>query len=195
MRVDQVRNAQDFESTPNALPDVAARCAVAYPAAELIALYHERWEIELGFDEVKTRTCLRDRASRPFADLTPKWRGSNELWGIALAYKVLVRLGTDGASGMTRPTCYQRTRSASSIVAFAADPLYPNGHGAPARSRTPGCNAGLKQLRMRLSSSRRHAVLSCPRHMRPRTYPRAVKIKMSNYHVGSDRQQPNGPAC
>jgi len=28
--------------------------AKAYPAAELIGLYHERWEIELAYDEVKT---------------------------------------------------------------------------------------------------------------------------------------------
>src|SRR5262249_47580566 len=44
----------------------------AYPAAEIVALYHERWELELGFDEVKTppssapRLCgaRRPRASR-----------------------------------------------------------------------------------------------------------------------------------
>ena len=37
---------------------------VAYPAAELIALYHERWELELGFDEVKTHTLEREEALR-----------------------------------------------------------------------------------------------------------------------------------
>src|SRR5207249_4677272 len=29
---------------------------VAYPAAELVALYHERWELELTLDEAKTHT-------------------------------------------------------------------------------------------------------------------------------------------
>lgn len=35
---------------------------VAYPAAEIIELYHERWELELGFDEVKTHTLEREEA-------------------------------------------------------------------------------------------------------------------------------------
>src|SRR5262245_10313422 len=37
---------------------------VAYPAAEIVALYHERWELELGFDEVKTQTLEREEALR-----------------------------------------------------------------------------------------------------------------------------------
>ena len=37
---------------------------VAYPAAELVALHHERWELELGFDEVKTHTLERQEALR-----------------------------------------------------------------------------------------------------------------------------------
>jgi IS4 transposase len=37
---------------------------VAYPAAELAALYHERWELELGFDELKTHTLEREEALR-----------------------------------------------------------------------------------------------------------------------------------
>ena len=44
--------------------------AELYPAKELIVLYHERWEIELEFDEINLlsahrdydiRTCLRSR--------------------------------------------------------------------------------------------------------------------------------------
>ncbi len=37
---------------------------VAYPAAALVALYHERWELELGFDDVKTHTLEREEARR-----------------------------------------------------------------------------------------------------------------------------------
>src|SRR5262245_3388977 len=37
---------------------------VAYPATEVVALYHERWELELGFDEVKTHTLERAEALR-----------------------------------------------------------------------------------------------------------------------------------
>lgn len=58
-----------------------------YPASEIRALYHERWELELGYDEVKTdmlerRETIRSRRPRGVAQ---------ELWGIALAYN-LVRL-------------------------------------------------------------------------------------------------------
>ncbi|HSM92023.1 MAG TPA: hypothetical protein VLT47_03990, partial [Anaeromyxobacteraceae bacterium] len=35
-----------------------------YPAAEIAALYHERWEIELGYDEVKTKMLDRQEAIR-----------------------------------------------------------------------------------------------------------------------------------
>ena len=60
---------------------------VAYPAAELVALYHERWELELGFDEVKTHTLERAEAVR---SKTPA-RVTQEVWGLALGYN-LVRL-------------------------------------------------------------------------------------------------------
>ncbi|HSD27858.1 MAG TPA: hypothetical protein VLL75_11190 [Vicinamibacteria bacterium] len=35
----------------------------AYPAAEIAQLYHERWELELGLDEVKTHTLEREEAT------------------------------------------------------------------------------------------------------------------------------------
>src|ERR1700721_2049132 len=53
-----------------------------YPAEELVALYHERWEIELGFDEVKTDMLERQEAIR---SKTPKGV-LQELWAIGLAY-------------------------------------------------------------------------------------------------------------
>lgn len=58
-----------------------------YPASEIADLYHERWEIELGYDEVKTEMLERQEAIR---SRTPAGV-SQELWGVALAYN-LVRL-------------------------------------------------------------------------------------------------------
>lgn len=58
-----------------------------YPAAEIAALYHERWEMELGYDEVKTEMLERYEAIR---SRSPVGVGQ-ELWGLALAYN-LVRL-------------------------------------------------------------------------------------------------------
>jgi hypothetical protein len=60
---------------------------VVYPAAELVALYHERWELELGFDEVKTHTLEREEALR---GKTPD-RVWQEVWGLGIGYN-LVRL-------------------------------------------------------------------------------------------------------
>ncbi len=60
---------------------------VAYPAAEVIALYHERWEMEVAYDEVKTELLEREetiRSQRPAGV-------AQELWGIGLLYN-LIRL-------------------------------------------------------------------------------------------------------
>ena len=59
----------------------------SYPAAEIAELYHERWELELGFDEIKTHTLEREEALRSRA---PE-RVVQEVWGLAIAYN-LVRL-------------------------------------------------------------------------------------------------------
>jgi hypothetical protein len=59
----------------------------AYPAAEIAELYHERWELELGFDEIKTHTLEREETLRSRA---PE-RVLQEVWGLAIAYN-LVRL-------------------------------------------------------------------------------------------------------
>lgn len=60
---------------------------VAYPAAELVELYHERWDLELGFAEIKTTQLEQRPALRSkLPELTKQ-----EVWGVLLAYN-LVRL-------------------------------------------------------------------------------------------------------
>ncbi len=61
--------------------------AAKYHLAELCALYHERWELELGYDEVKTEMLDRQESIR---SKTPQ-AVAQELFGILLAYN-LVRL-------------------------------------------------------------------------------------------------------
>jgi len=58
-----------------------------YPASEIAALYHERWELELAFDELKTHTLEREETLR---SRTPA-RVYQEVWGLAIGYN-LVRL-------------------------------------------------------------------------------------------------------
>lgn len=58
-----------------------------FPAKEVVALYHARWEIELAFDEVKTDVLEREETLR-----SKKAEGvRQEIWGLLLAYN-LVRL-------------------------------------------------------------------------------------------------------
>jgi IS4 transposase len=84
---------------------------VLYPAAEIAALYHERWELELGFDEIKTHALERQETLRSRA---PE-RVRQELWGLAIAYN-LVRLHMQHVAqrAAVPPTRISRARCSSS---------------------------------------------------------------------------------
>ena len=58
-----------------------------YPASEIVELYHERWELELGYDELKTHTLEREETIR---SQTPD-HVRQELWGMAIAYNLVRR--------------------------------------------------------------------------------------------------------
>jgi hypothetical protein len=136
-----------------------------YPAKELIALYHERWETEIAYDEVKTHLLDRQEAIR---SKTPEGV-RQELWGIALAYN-LVRLEMERAAAEAGvlPTRISFVASLAMIreeFMWLASPRV-----------TPGAiPASLARLRRRLKR------LVLPPRRLERSYPRAVKIKMSNY--------------
>ena len=61
--------------------------AEQFPSKEISAVYHERWELELGYDELKTELLDREEAIRS----KTREGVEQELWGICLAYN-LVRL-------------------------------------------------------------------------------------------------------
>ena len=61
--------------------------AERYPAAEITLLYHQRWGLETGFDELHTHTLERLEALR---SQTPD-RIRQELFALAVVYN-LVRL-------------------------------------------------------------------------------------------------------
>lgn len=135
---------------------------VTYPAIEIAALYHERWELELGFDEIKTHTLEREEALRSRA---PE-RVRQEVWGLAIAYN-LVRLHMEHVA-----------------LQAGIAPVRVSFHGALIELRdlwitgwaiSPG---NLPRVMDRLHRQLARLILP-PR--RPRRYPRAVKIKMSNY--------------
>jgi len=136
-----------------------------YPADELVELYHERWETELGYDEVKTHLLNRQETLR---SRTPEGV-RQELWGIALAYN-LVRLEMERAAAEAGvpPT---RISFTASLRLIRAELAWMGG----ARFATGTIPARLRRLREQMKR------LVLPPRRRERAYPRAVKLKMSNY--------------
>lgn len=144
----------------------------AYPADEVVGIYHERWELELGYDEIKTHLLAREETIR---SKTPKGV-RQEIWGIGLAYN-LVRLEMEKAAeeAGVEPTRISFVNAVALIryawIASSAPPIAPG------------------TIPKRLLDVRRHLKLLLLPERRPeRSYPRAVKIKMSNYA----RKRPSG---
>jgi len=142
--------------------------ADAYPAKELVERYHERWEAELGFDEVKTDMLERQEAIR---SKSPSGV-AQELWGVGLAYN-LVRLEMERVADEAQvpPT---RVSFIMALRLIRDEWMWSSG-------ASPG--AIPKHLR-RLRKDIQRFVL--PPRRPQRAFPRAVKLKMSNY----DRKRP-----
>lgn len=139
--------------------------AEQYPADELVALYHERWETEIAYDEVKTHLLDRQESIR---SKTPEGV-RQELWGIALAYNLVrVEIERVAAEAGVPPTRI----SFVAALAMIRDEFF----WLASPRVTPGAiPAGLQRLRRQLKR------LVLPPRRPERSYPRAVKLKMSNY--------------
>ena len=138
--------------------------AEQYPAKELVALYHERWECELAYDELKTHMLRREEAIR---SRTPDGV-RQELWGIAIAYN-LVRLEMEQAANEAGvpPTRISFVNALMHIIEVVSS----------LRSQRLALGtipARLARMRQQLKR------LVLPERRTERAYPRAVKIKMSN---------------
>lgn len=134
-----------------------------FPAAELIAHYHERWEAELSLDEVKTHllvgqgTQLRSRSPE---------RVRQEAWGLLVMYN-LVRLQ------MLR-LAHQHGVPARRL-SFRGAALLIGSVWASAWLTPPGTIYGL------MSEMERNLKQLLLPARRSRSNPREVKRKMSNY--------------
>lgn len=139
--------------------------ADAYPADELVRLYHERWELEIAYDEIKTHLLQRHEAIR---SRTPDGV-RQELWGIALVYN-LIRLEMERAAAEAGvpPTRISFTAAVMHIVSEL--------------SWLRGLRLALGTIPSRLDRIRQRLKrLVLPERRPERSYPRAVKVKMSNY--------------
>lgn len=143
-----------------------------YPAEEIVALYHERWEIELGYDELKTEMLEREEALRSKSPPAI----AQELWGLLLVYN-LVRLEME------------RTAEEAQVepvrISFVAALRLIRDEWLWDALASPGAiPRHLRKLRQDLK------FFVLPERRSHRTNPRAVKIKMSNY----PRKRPQPPA-
>jgi hypothetical protein len=134
-----------------------------YPARELAALYHERWELELGYDEVKTEMLEREESLRSKTPTGVR----QELWGLGLVYN-LVRLEMERIAALaelppTRISFVMSLRLMKDFWFFAS-------------LDSPG---SIPKRLWRLREETLRFVL--PPRRSQRSFPRAVKVKMSNY--------------
>jgi hypothetical protein len=135
-----------------------------FPADELRALYHERWEIELGIGEIKTDMLERLETIRSKSPAAVE----QEVWGLLIAYN-LVRLEMERIAGELKvvPT---RISFVASLRYFAEQWLWAS------TTTTPGA------IPQRLATMRdRLRLFVLPPRRPERVYPRAVKLKMSSY--------------
>lgn len=146
--------------------------AKQFPVDEIVEIYHERWELELGYDEIKTEMLDREEAIRSKSPTAV----NQELWGLFLAYN-LIRLEMERAAAEAHvdPTRISFVTAMRLIIdewmwcAIASPGAIPR---------------HLRALRVSLVG------LVLPPRRPDRQYPRAVKIKMSNYP--RKRRSPTG---
>jgi len=135
-----------------------------FPAREVAALYHERWEIERGYAELKTTMLERKEALRSRKPAGVR----QEIWGILLAYNLVRLMILEAADEADLPPTRISFKNALHLVRTFCT---VNAWMAPAGTM----KTELQMLREMLS------VLLLPERRPERSYPRHVKIKMSGY--------------
>lgn len=100
-------------------------CPDAYPASQLGALYHDRWEVELGCREVKTYQVATQVA---FRSKTPA-RVLQEAYGLFMAYNCVRALMAEAAvrkgvepRRLSFVDCLERIRAA--LIAWSGAPTH-----------------------------------------------------------------------
>lgn len=138
-----------------------------YPKKKLAELYHERWEIEVSFDELKNDLFSVRRGKQPTHFRSKKPEGvKQEAWGLLLCYNLVRGLMVEAAAESgekPRDLSFSRTtRLLNEYIHFCVCPRV-----AQARIR--------KKLIKRIGRAR----IDRPR--RPRSCCRKVKKKMTRF--------------
>jgi hypothetical protein len=138
--------------------------ADAYPAQEIRLLYHERWEIELAYDEIKTEMLRGEVTLRSKSPSAVR----QELWGVLIGFNLvrleMERIAEEAGVAPTR---------VSFVVSLA---LVRDEWEWTARTRSPGAvPTHLRNLRDRLKR------FILPPRRSQRRYPREVKNDYRRY--------------
>lgn len=139
--------------------------AKKYPASHIASLYAQRWEIELGFREIK-QTLLQ---SKPVLRSKSSDKVIQELWGVLIAYN-LIRWQM---SQMAKHTNVAANRISFSLV-------LPNIRIALILSAT-GSPGNWPKALVHLYSETRHYIL--PDKRLRKSYPRALKVNKNRYPI------------
>jgi hypothetical protein len=144
---------------------------VAYPQAEIVRLYHERWEIELGYDEIKTELLEKEPVLRSKSPTLV----NQEMWGILLAYN-LVRLEMERVAADAGVSPIQ--------ISFTAALHYVIDEWLWCAIASPGAvPRHLHNLRTNL------VALVLPKRRPDRRYPRAVKVQRGSSFPKAERRR------
>jgi len=136
-----------------------------YGEAQVADLYHERWEIELGFRDIKTsmqNNAITLRSKK--VELIYQ-----EVWGMLLSYNIIRREASQAAVSYGRPPSEIRFKPAYQFIAAQLIVMA----AAHSRSKT---GARLSELRSGVAS------LFLEKRPRP-SRPRAVKISKTRYPI------------
>lgn len=133
-----------------------------YPSSELVELYHERWECELGYREIKTQMLDNIPLRSKSVD-----RVRQEIWGLLIAYN-LIRLEMERVADEANvpPTRI----SFVMVYRMICDEWLWSAIASPG-----AIPRHLRKLRAQVK------LFILPPRRPERSYPRAVKVKMSNY--------------
>lgn len=143
-------------------------CPKQYPAREIGLFYHERWEVELVYDELKTHFVTVSNGKQPTHFRSKRPDGIlQEAYGMFIAYNLIRDLMSEAA----RSTKDLRPLQLSFVdTVETVKVLSPQFQAKTTSEHRSAYNELLKE------------VSACKlRARRKRRYPRAVKINMGNY--------------
>jgi hypothetical protein len=143
-----------------------------FPAIELAELYHKRWELELAFDEIKTKMLLRKEALRSNLPAGVE----QEIWATLLTYN-LVR---HQMAHVAKEHDIAPSRLSFKYSLLAVANLFMAESRDPTVGRLPEI---VEALRVEIWDARN------PARRGERSNRRCVKIKMSGYPRKADRRR------